>query len=463
MKPTVARRLWTALDYMLPLSAAQDRLYVPRTDNVATDFRRQLRFPGHHKLLVMGAVGSGKSTEIYRLMALHAGSSSAPVVGVVNLAAHFQVTRLEPVQVLVMLGLATTRLVGPEHEPPPDLMKALGRAYTAIQAGTADPDMRGALSRLAKKVLVLVLHGAAAVGLGPGIVPDAAIEAGAGLATHLAPERLSVPTTVRDLSENDHRVTELVAAVNALVRWTRRELGDRRTTLFVDGLDKILDPERAREMFSCGILNQYQGSLVLAAPLVLRIGPSTTFGANDFRPLYLGNFRIFRRDAGGEHDEDAFAAMRGIFARRVREEGYEPAQVIEGGDSAGGLLDRLVEASGGVVRDFVLLCRIAVEYSFEDSDEEAGSGEIGAPIGGDEVSAAIHEVRGRYLEALDADRVRVLGETLSTTVRQGGKTADELLLSNHVLCYGNGAPWHRPHPLVIPYVQESRAKLSDGS
>ncbi|MFH1463020.1 MAG: hypothetical protein ABIO70_01410 [Pseudomonadota bacterium] len=450
-----SQRLYLAFNYDRPLRSEEARLYVDRTDSVRGEFTRQFRFPGTQKLLMLGAVGSGKSTELYRLAELHRRSAREPVVGVLPLTAHFDVNGMQPIEVLVTLGLAATQLAPAGQEPPAALIDAVEDAWTVLRGlpASAAKEERGSLRTVMKNVFVLVGHGAQALAGVVPLVPDAVVQASAEVLAQVIPDRpLSVPPAPANLTRNERRVTEVVQAVNDLVRWVRESRGARPMTLFVDGLDKIFEPQRATDMFAGGILAQLELPMVMAAPLVLRIDPTTVGGLGGFRTAFLGNFRVFDKHADGGHDEIGFRSMRAIFVQRVRELGMEPAAVIAGGADPGGQLDRLVEASGGLVRDFVMLCRIAVEHASDREDED--------PIHEDEVTAAIHELRQRYLQSLTTERLRILIATLQSQLRQPGEQADRLLITNHVLGYGNGAPWYRPHALLVPYLREIAPRLA---
>ncbi len=454
MNRDVAQKLWIAFDPMRPLTDQDQSLYVRRTDDVAAGFARQFLFPKQHKVLVLGAVGSGKSTEIYRLAQQHRLSEPNPVVGVLDLTTHFEVAKLEPIQVLVVLALAMLRLVPDAGRQPSSEVANLANAYAELQGrpSSAASEIEPHLQKLARGLLVLVGRGAE-VFAGAELLPESVLQAGADALVQAAPlRRLSVPKVPPGLDVNERRVTQVTEAVNSLVRWTRRSLDNRPLTLFVDGLDKIPEPDDAHRMFGCGILDQFQASLVLAAPLVLRIDPTMTHA---FRRLYLGNFRVLASQAQDGLFPDEIGQMRSIFRLRVVEQGIDPESAIVGGCGSDGLLDRLILASGGLSRDFIHLCRLAVEHG-----STTGSAN---PLSDAEVSAAIEELRKRYLYALDAERLGILQATRNSEVRQSGAEADRLLNSNHVLCYGNGDPLYRPHPLILDYLQRTSNAVPNGA
>jgi len=271
-------------------------------------------------------------------------------------------------------------------------------------------------------------------------------------------KRLALPGRGRSLGANDPAVTELSDAVNACLDVAATDCAGAPIALFVDGLDK-LEIDQVESFFSSGILALPLCTMVYTAPLALKHGLEVQAADSWSQTLQLGNFRVFLRSPNGARDERGFEAMRELLDRRLKAAKLAPEDVFADGLATGGLVDRLIEASGGITRTFVRLCDVALRQGL------IGDGTQRATLGEDEVDAAIHNAEQRTVLRLRQEHVEPLIRCWTSGDRPGGDEGDRLLFYNLVHCYFNGWPWYRPTPLVIRYLRDrsSKARSDAGS
>lgn len=127
--------------------------------------------------------------------------------------------------------------------------------------------------------------------------------------------------------------------------------------------------------------------------------------------------------------------MRSVVRKRLACE-----QLLEEHVFAEGSLDRLVEASGGLLRDLIHLVNRAIRQSLTRKV---------ALIDDDSARAAIEEIRKEYEITLNTRRVEELRHVHETGEPSGADDVSiDLLLNGYVLPYSNGRIWFAPHPIL---------------
>jgi hypothetical protein len=425
-----------------PYKPADATLYVERADNPSRELEQSRVGPRQKHGLLIGATGSGKSTEIERLAISLREEEDPPVVGILRLQLQCDPDKLSAAQVLFLVGVTTLRLA--EAKPPGKLVRELEQAYRGIVESTPNGsiDVMDLISRL------LVLAGGIAGTAQPRLKVLFSAGAAASGALKDIP-RLPLPGRGLPLEANDASVTRLAEAVNECLSWTRDQYQGAHLALFVDGLDKIPNPDIVESLFSSGVLALPSEPVVFTAPISLRYDVLHQRLADQFSFLTVGNFRVFRREPDGAHDDEGFDRMRRILQRRFERAKVSPEQILEGGLEEGGLADRLIEASGGVTRTLISLFDSAMRLG------RIGEGARREILSEEEIQEVI-EARERDTVLSLTSKRPFLEPAFSVWSTQDppSEEAHDLLFYNLVLCYSNHWPWFRPTPLLLRYLRE---------
>ena len=431
MEKETAQRLYHAFDPAEPLRTATASRYVAREDSVVHEFRQHLEFIDDHRFLVAGPVGSGKSTELFRMYAEMQQDTSRVTV-LLDLVAQFDVNALSAGQVVFLVAIALLKSV---PSAPPELLRELESTYL----GMVHPDDRRTLDLSG---LLGGLGTFVAGAVGGGLAADAAKAATDALKT--VDLRTSLPGKGFAFDKNDPRAHQLTVVLGKVLRHVRK-VSNRRHLVLLDGLDKVRGKDRIDELFCSGLLacTGVQGlELVCAAPPSLRFDVGYKGRTGFTEMLRLGLFKVFQR-AGGTH-EDGLTRMHEILERRIRDAGQDPEVILPkdaGGRRSG---HRALVQSGGLVRDLMHIIRRAAMSASHQT-------EVGLTD-----SDLVQAVRKRaldYLDSLNLGRERLLYETFMQKQRPEGDEVDLLLNDNLILTYDNGSPWCRPHPLVMDHLR----------
>lgn len=438
MDPVNARALAPYID---PKQVADGELYVDRVDSPRQAFWEATVLGEATHCLLIGATGSGKSSELLRLAREVAVHEDPPIIALLRLQDQCNPEALSPAQVLFLIGVMALRV----HDPGRTrtrLLADLRSAYLQIvhPSGTAEVDVSDLIGRLA-----LYLAGPATK-----LAPAAGMALGASgtllKAVHKSPT-IALPGRGRSLAANDPAVTRLADAVNACIDAARSAYARAPLMLFVDGLDKV-DMTQTESMFGSDILARPNCTVIYTAPLTLRYSLLGTASDPWFKTLTLGNFRVFTHDPDGQRDPTGFAAMRGLLDRRIHAAGLAAEQVFEDGLAEGGLVDRLIEASGGITRTFILLCDAALRRGLVGNHAQRPR------LGEQEVDSVIRDFEQRTVTRLRPEHYEPLLDCWESRARPSGAHGDELLFGNLVHCYANDWPWYRPTPLVLRFLRE---------
>jgi len=441
VEPDLSQRLFHAFDPVQPLRRGSERLYVPPSASVVDEFVEEARFAGPHRFLLAGALGSGKSTELHQVLR-RLEDDDRYVSILLELSGSFDVRTLFAGQVLFLVALAILATAG---EVPKGLKKRLREAYLGIVEGeeAGQLDLRKLIAGLATFV----------AGVAAGPAGKAAAQA-AGKAVEAVEGRLPLPGKGRALDPQDPRTRRLDEVLEETLRTARKAAGGRRVLVLVDGLDKVRLEERIRELFCSGVLccPDVAGlDLVFSAPPSLRFEVGYGGGAG-FSMLHFGLFDVFRRD--GTPNEEAVDAMYDVVRRRIGYAGVDPADVLPGGAERGPAETRAITMSGGVVRDLMHILRRAVVH--------ASRREEGRELTADDLEAGIARRALDYVYRLNLEWEELLWRAWVERQRPGGHEGDLLLNENLILTYDGGAPWCRPHPMVMARLEERFAGREDG-
>lgn len=436
------------LPWVDPLRPTIPDLYVARSAGAA-DPRRGLAKArindSVRPCLLIGATGSGKSAELLRLALERAREPGGPVVVLLRLQDQCSPEQLSAGQVCFLLALSALKVPGLTipHELERQLLDAYFGAIDDRPASRSGWNFQEIFDSLA--IGVSDVQGVNATGATRARLDEPAqlIPWTKGL------RNLPLPGPGLKLGSNDVAATRLASAVNRAIQWASHAVG-RPIELFVDGLDR-LDMSNVPEMFGSGVLNLVTAQVLYTAPIAIRYEAEGTQLEKLFDLLDVGNFAIFQRAAkdvpDGAHDERGFAAMRRILERRLQAADLLPDAVFEGGLSAGGPADRLIEASGGLPDLLIRLWDNALRSAWLDAADGR------PPLNPDDMDASIREIAQRYIHRLDPRLEEPVLETWNTGNRPPITDANRLLHNNLILCYPNGFEWFRPLPLLLDWLR----------
>ncbi|MCB9765919.1 MAG: hypothetical protein H6739_39460 [Alphaproteobacteria bacterium] len=406
------------LDHKRPAEVA---LYVPRHDNTDDEFDEALGLGGVVHGLLCGATGSGKSTELRRLASRAGALDHDAVVALLRLEDQCVPQALSAPQVLFLIGVMGLHLAAAKGLDAPREREDLAYAYEDIIDATSTRVQVDALVRDLRPQII-------------GEMPPSE-----------APP-LALPGHGRALEVNDPAVLRLAGTVNRCLTLGRRSRGGAPITLFVDGLDKLDEPDRIEEVFGSGILALAEASVIYAAPIALRHGLMGQASDAWFQLLVLGNFCVFQPEPDGAENPEGLVSMREVLRRRVHAAGLTPEQVFEGGLTPGGIADELIAASGGITRSLIRIVEAAVRRGVVRHPEREA-------LTAEEVSYAISAQERRTLERLRPEHHEPLLRCWETRDAPGGPEGEALLFGNLAHCYANGFPWYRPTPLVLRFLR----------
>ncbi|HLT38663.1 MAG TPA: hypothetical protein VK034_20385 [Enhygromyxa sp.] len=435
--------VWKRFDPEQP--AAKPSWRVHREHSPARQICEDLRVPmgGVKRFLLLGSIGSGKSTELLAIAEERA--KSGPVV-FLDLVEHFHervadIRALQHVQaweVLLLIGLGVYHAVDKfGHRWAKEDLRALERAG---QAFSADDDEQPKFDAAKLASSVAVMAGGALGSLGP-------IGAVAGASLRLVSKAAEAGRWQFEIGRRDHRhhsdqdsrVQQLLDAVNGLIGVIQAKYATQ-LTIFVDGLDRIEEPATTRDLFVDSVL---LGSLIcptiVTAPLTLR-RESLAAQVRSFRPKVLANLPVIERrspwtwDPGGA----GLAVCLDLFNRRVDD--------LDRGCIPGPLLRQLGYYSGGRVRDFVRFVRMVSERAWSSNASQATAAMI------DEV---VDEHRRLVEMGINRRHLELLAELLDDQELPDDEKIPEMLNRGWILPYPNESEWYFPHPLLM------KVKLAD--
>jgi hypothetical protein len=421
-------------EYVTPARWRADREQSPAREIVEVLSRP---FASNARILVTGTIGTGKTTELLRIAEARANHE---FVVFLDLARHFErLGRIEGLQhvsqweVCFLVGLALYRAAEENlgFPFPRDTLKDLESAWTELAraSGTPAPTQLD-LGKLGKAI---VTAGAAIVG-GP---VGTALGAGLGSAAEALRASWNLPMGASStrIPDDDEQVKTMLHTVNRVI--AEIQTRHRPVLLMLDGLDRIRDIDRARELFvESDVLARLACRLVVCGPFALRHHP-TVSGVARFRVQPLVNEPVM-----DQHDPAKLGPgllfFRELFLRRTEDLGG--ASLV-----AQPLLDDLAFYSGGRARDFVKMIRILAEEAWQ-ADVDTATQEI--------VDSVIDQERRLLETGLHRGHIDILESVMRDPDHRLPKDALvwDLLTWSRLLPYPDHTEWFYPHPLLTRYL-----------
>lgn len=430
-----------------------DRLYVPAPYSAADRFVQRLR-AWHRtaksaaesapapKFLFCGARGSGKTTQLRRLLDRLRGDwevlfvDLAPVLpekaGTLQLVAHMGVAIIARLAQWEGADDGVARVLRSEEQATGGFASALGEFV-----GEFD------LASLVEAIGPLLL----AADVSSGVVTSAV--AGTRAAWPTLKKRLD---PVQQMARAERLMRRLsgseLGAAEALVQQVSRLASAlhgrarKPVVLLVDGVDKTLRLEDVLLAFDdIDMLRNFDASVVLTGPSNLRHDVRFAGMRQDLTPLVHNNFPVV--DAEGRERSEGMDAMLAILKARL------------GGALAGSVDTNAARIaarySSGMPREFL---RILWDASLRAEDASERS------ITEESVVAAAKELRLTLQQPLTRSDLLLL-ETIRTSRRIGNDAREqELLYENFIACYPNDDAYFRPHELLVEWVEKEGARVA---
>jgi hypothetical protein len=454
-------QVYNRFDPVLP--AAEQAWRAERPRSPAGDIVKRLKGPfDATRVLVTGTMGTGKSTELLRIAE---ACSADHFVVLLDLQKHFSevvgddqaLRNISSWEVVFLAGLAMVRAAQEmmSFAPiPEEHLRALQTSWekAANATDTPAPEPQVDVGALAKSMFVL----ASAVALpllapaAPAAVAGAATTAATGVGLRLLEGALKTGEAATGafrwslpigrsktiVPDQDDRVQSLLGAVNVIIRYVETRL--RPALLVIDGLDRILDFERAEELFlRSELIAQLACRTVVTGPFALHSHP-----AKGAIPRYSKNCVIYNEPVMQKGKEQEHGPGVGffceVFHRRVVD--LKAPDLVPDD-----LLRRLAYYSGGRARDFVKLIRALAEQAWLDDAEQATG-----PL----VDQVLREARQLLETGLDAGHIKALEDAARDPrhLIPDDPRARELLDYGKLLPYPNEIEWYYPHPLLTMHM-----------
>ena len=437
------RRHWETLyERFDPDVPARERSWrVERAYSPAKRIANELARPmgGQKRFMVLGGLGSGKSTELYGIADTR--SAEGPVV-FVDLVQHFEervgdiaaLDRVQPWEILLLIGLAVFRAGEAhfEHQWSKALRDRFDAAGGAFAGDEDQPSfdaakLASAVAVLAGGALGALVGGPVGAGIGAGL-------AAVGETSKSVTWRFKIGERGRpSRSDQDARVQRLLEVVNTLIG--ELQAYGRKLSLFVDGLDRIKDSERIDALFvDSALLGSLECDVVLTGPMALHWG-SRRKHVRKFTTKILTNAPVIDRRDPWSHSPGGPGIGLCVELYRRRTTDLPPELIDEAH------LRELAYYSGGRMREFVRLIRTLAGPAWDRSLAVADR---------DAVEQAIEELRAETEAGLSTRHLRILRGLLEDP----GELPDDPLVGEMldvclILPYPNESEWYLPHPLLL--------------
>lgn len=413
---------------------------VPRPYNPADQLQPALNRPfGDKRFLIIGTVGTGKSTELHQVAEAR---SERDFVVVVDLWHHFAervgdpaaLNAVQPWEVVFLIGLHLLRAADERgHRWPAARVQALADARASFASSAEEPTVD--IPKLASAVSVLVggaLDGGAALAV-----------RGIGKIAGTARWTLPIGRRARALDQ-EPRVQDMLAAVNALIGDLQSTYG-KRVALFVDGLDRVRDLETVRQLFvESSLLGKLVCTTVMTGPIVVR-RQGLGGALRSFDARVLANVPVIAPGSTPPDDDDLAATLTDHgrdFFRKAWSSRVEALGEAALGAIPDAQLDRLAWASGGRAREFVRLVRMVAERSYDAAVDVTVAAIVDAVIDARRRTFEMG-INRHHLELLQAVHDDP-GHELPDDPAIG-----ELLDRYWLLPYPNESEWYAPNPLLM--------------
>jgi energy-coupling factor transporter ATP-binding protein EcfA2 len=243
----------------------------------------------------------------------------------------------------------------------------------------------------------------------------------------------------------ESNLSDLLTRVNEIVDAIAQKAG-RPVLAVVDGLDKIWDLEKVKEIYYAGGIN-----LLIPRCKAVYTVPLALFYTQEFgqvRVTFDGTFplpNVKVKGRAGDPYEPGRIMLRDLIVRRMH-----PGLITD--DAR----ERLIELSGGVLRELVALARDACSNARARDHARIELGDV---------ERAASQVRNLYRTMLTPKQLRALWQVHTSSIKQpADNTQAEGLVHNlSLLGYVNDESWWDVHPVVLPLLEERADEMARGT
>ncbi|MEX2299620.1 MAG: hypothetical protein WD733_01715 [Bryobacterales bacterium] len=351
------------------------------------------------QMALVGGIGSGKTTELlltHKVLRRHADAVNIYV----DLANYTDLSELNTGAILATAGMQIYARFKKSGNELPDQVQAAYRNLHDLAFG--------------KTRWIPADH--ALYHDGPDEEPDEIPIDGPGLM------KLRFPTLQREVKE----VKDLLLGIASPL-----QKADAQITLLVDGLDRLIRPERFREFAEQDLqaLRGTQISAIVVAPLLL------WYDKSRFLQDY---FDLVKHVPAAATDPKESEFLKQILERRGALELMDRTEVTT-----------IATCSGGVLRDLLTLSRSAAEYAYRDDQDR---------IDRRHVRAAIKQLGNRYAVGLGStDKVFLDRLRKKQEFPIEHPVARRLLVNRQVLDYcSHGREYFAVHPSLAKVLPKHR-------
>ncbi len=243
-------------------------------------------------------------------------------------------------------------------------------------------------------------------------------------------ERLEIGPYLKEIS---HRV-------NAIIQATEGASG-KKVLLIADGLERITSEEQSRQLFDKSrYLTSLRCDAIFTVPVALYANPGFREADNEFEHAQLPNIRIYEKGNRQQAYQPGYVTLREVVTRRLDSLGLSIEIIFETG-----VVDYLIQMSGGVLRDLVHLVRRAV-ILVENNESR---------IGMFHAQEAVRSLQMELAQVLYEEDYIALRKILkSGSVERNDPAQLQLLWSRYIVNYHNGGFWRDVHPLILSIVEK---------
>ena len=237
---------------------------------------------------------------------------------------------------------------------------------------------------------------------------------------------VSIRKSLRQVTEP--KLSDLIDIINKIIAICEEKL-DKKILVIVDSLDRIIDSQRAIDLFCLHspALTSLNCNTLYVVSIIIKHRLEYLMIIRSFDvDVWLPNVKIFERN--GKRAEKGFDFMKKIALNRMEE------KLIT--DEA---LEYAIEMSGGVVHDFI---RIIKESAFEA--HKKGKEKIEK----DDVENVVIDLRRDYQIILTEHHLNILKKVKDTGKKIDDPAFTELLHALVILPYTNDGEWYAVHSIL---------------
>lgn len=256
-------------------------------------------------------------------------------------------------------------------------------------------------------------------------------------------------STLKTESEHRHKIREqlkaypdrLIANVNYMLAEANRALAPRKLLMLVDNLDRC-EPAQVDQLLiqHRDLIRRINVHLVVTPPLILVDLPITESLQSVMECVELNMVRLQLKD--GAPCDAGHKALRKVMERRLA-----VSELFERDDS----VDRLVEMSGGSLRDLFRLTHYALFSTKGDRVTVAA------------VDDAVRRLEREFEDEIPHEAYSDLAAVAKSRRFDNSESHRRFLFRRYILRYANGEEWVDVHPVVKRLRQFTEACASDPS